>query len=533
MPSSVKRGIFTGQAQIDLAIVENSKIRHPWDEDVINAILNLTEDLDELHIIPHPMQLQRIGHLIPILHHIPKAIFSKADTYSLLTHPDTTRVISLSSGTLKESSFLGIEACALIKPDRDNSALLPSGLSEWIEVRDQLFSKETITAFSQNKNIPELNFSNKNDMMELIESTFGENKRTLMTTPNYEEAPRLSAGLRYDVVSGKIFHDILHFGWSSVEDWGVWSDGPIAELNFKISSHSGTTLTLKGLTFGRKIGEKYFSPIVTAQVVVDGKTCAAHFAYNDSAWDLTSEIPPSLQDTAVYVHFFVSGACSPRLLSINDDPRKIGLGLTEVTLSKANVTAAIDGQHQDSNYYVNAHREIRGYQENNWMMPFTRALLKYKFDTIVECAAGNGEFAETLAPHVKNYWALDWAPSYLVPYSAPNLHYLRWDAYQDALPDGNLACSADFLEHIREQQLDDVLGNILRAAPNQFHVIACYDDYHSHLTIKPANWWLDRFINVSKAISHKNQNWQLLDWPLRDSSRPIAIVTNFLTDLEK
>lgn len=526
-PSSLRRGIFTGQAQIDLALVENGQLRHAWDDDILKSIADLTEDLDEFYVLPHPGQRQLIGHLVPMLQKIPKVILSSAQTYTLLTHPDTKRAVSLSSGTLKEAAFFGIDTAALITPDRDNAAFLPKSIGEWTEVNDQLFDCDTLLAFAENRALSE---KRPQSVVEtgLIASALGENQHQLLTAAHFRETPTLSSGLRYDVTSGATFNGLLQFGWSHPEDWGVWSDGQVAALSFRCSVEAESKLTINGIMFGREAGSYRFAPIVTCRVTASGQDCDAQFIHDRNGWKLVATLPKDLVNATVFVHFFIVGACSPRLLSVNADPRKIAIGLKTIGISQTTAETSGTHQHQDSGYYLKAHREIQGYQENNWMMPFAGQLLDRNFQSIVECASGNGEFAETMAPHVQTYWALDWAPSPLVPYSVPHLRYQRWDAYQDKVPSADLACSADFLEHIRENALDRVLVNILGAAHCQFHVIACYDDYHSHLTIEEPAWWLDRLKAVSKSMGQENQNWRLIDWPLRDPQRPVAIVTNFL-----
>jgi predicted SAM-dependent methyltransferase len=50
-------------------------------------------------------------------------------------------------------------------------------------------------------------------------------------------------------------------------------------------------------------------------------------------------------------------------------------------------------------------------------------------------------------------------------------------------------CSADVLEHIPGSAIDSVISKLTRAGRLQFHVIACYDDGHSHLAVySPATW---------------------------------------------
>lgn len=526
IPRGTRRGLFLGQSQLDLSIIENGKIRRPFDSDLVQKIRKHSEDLDELHVLTHPGAATRLGHLLPLLDLVPNAVLGASGAYSMFLHSDTVRAISLSSGTLREAAFLGIEAVPLMLPDRDNSQVLPECLSDWTEVTDDLFSLSSIKAFASSQP-PSSALILRQGPSELVEAALGRNINTLASAPDIVDLPTLQAGVSYEISERSGFGDIRQFGWSHLEDWGVWSDGQAAALAFRMDADSKTILRLNGKVFRVKSNAYDHSPDVQVKLRIDGKEYPVSTSFSKDSWQANAELPASLKHCVVCIHFFITGACSPRTFSISEDVRKLGIGLQSLELVQRVSAPKLDVQTQDAAYYCKAHHSIAGYRENNWMTPFARPLRAVGLNSIVECAVGNGEFAELMAPHVKTYWALDWASSHLVPYSTPNVRYMHWDAYKDEVPSADLACSADFLEHIREEDLDRVLKKILEAALRQFHVIACYDDFHSHLTVQDPDWWFKRVKAVSEVGKLDAEKWRILPWAHRDPDRPVVILSNF------
>jgi hypothetical protein len=471
-----------------------------------------------------------MGHLLPLIDALPNALISGSNTYGMLSHPDTVRAISLSSGTLAEASLLGLEAQALILPDRDNRACLPAGLTDWIEVDDALFSPATLAAFVTGSahETPALRGAG------LIEARMGASLNTLANAQSILQAPHLQPGRSYALGtnggSGPASLGCLQFGWSSPEPWGVWSEGQVASLAFRITSGAPCRLILTGSLFHHQLADYPFRPDIEACVSVGGHACPVTLQVLETDWQVTVDLSDALTDVPVFVHFLIAGACAPSLLGVNTDRRKLGLGLHGIEIAQGPNDHARQTQTQNAVDYSGAHRDIDGYRENNWMAPYARPLRALGLNSVIECACGNGEFSEVLAPNVTRFYAMDWAASPFLPHSTPGFQHLHWDAYTDTLPKADLLCSADFLEHIREAQMDAVLGRMLSAAPRQFHVIACYDDYHSHLTIEPPEWWLARLMQIARDLGLPS-DWQLMNWAQRDAERSVAVVCNFVPEL--
>lgn len=92
---------------------------------------------------------------------------------------------------------------------------------------------------------------------------------------------------------------------------------------------------------------------------------------------------------------------------------------------------------------------------------------------------------------------------------------LRFDEYDPAIPgkDGmptfaDLVVSSDVLEHIEPDRLDAVLGHLRALARKAVFVVVSLKDSNkvladgrnAHLIIRPAKWWLKRFVQAGFTI---------------------------------
>lgn len=147
----------------------------------------------------------------------------------------------------------------------------------------------------------------------------------------------------------------------------------------------------------------------------------------------------------------------------------------------------------NATFYQRLHREDHLYQENNWLLDDIDKIAETGCDTIVELGTGNGLFARSIAGYVRSVIAIDWAKSPLMSNLPSNCSFIQADISGDDLPRADLMCSADVLEHIPYEKLQHAVGRWVNLAPLQHHIIACYDDGHSHLTVMPPGFWLYLF----------------------------------------
>lgn len=517
-------GLFFGQTEVDLALVQDGRLVKTSDHDVLSSIRELTGDLEELHVIQHPNQRSRYGSLVPLLTRIPHSILSKAGGYAALTEYSGARCISLSSGMLAEAAILGHATHALIRPDCDNKELLPQSLGDWIDVDDRVLgslSMELLRGDTLSNATPE-------DRRISVVGTISEDP--VIRSDSFDVVPRLIVGYGPITFVEEGFHEtLLQAGWHRCESWGVWSSDNLACIAFRMDEIGLAKMVLRGTLFSVNAGDFICRPVFSCHLKTADQIKVVDVHFDDDFWVVETELEVFTSQQLVILVFSIAGASSPTDLGVGLDARKLGIGL--VSLSVERTMAFDDGSRElrvapDRHYYELLHASMSAYQDNNWLVPYASFIISFGFDTVVECAAGNGAFADALSPFVDRYVALDWAPSPLFPFSSPNVFFKVWDAYVDEVLNGDLVCSADFFEHLEDSCLDSILRRVLSAAPKHFHIVACYDDGHSHVTIRPADWWLNRFKMIASEIGLVDE-FDLLCWSYRDNGhRPVAILSN-------
>ena len=143
-------------------------------------------------------------------------------------------------------------------------------------------------------------------------------------------------------------------------------------------------------------------------------------------------------------------------------------------------------------FYDRQHEDV-DYRRNNWLLEELPTLGLSRSWTVIEVGCGNGHFLRAASPQVTKVIGVDWATSPELGNLPDNVQVLRADVATDPIPSGDLVCSADVLEHFSPSDLDRVIAKLARAGRYQHHVIACYDDGHSHLSILPPAAWLALF----------------------------------------
>jgi len=174
----------------------------------------------------------------------------------------------------------------------------------------------------------------------------------------------------------------------------------------------------------------------------------------------------------------------------------------------------------NAEYYQNIHDNDVKFQQNNWLLPYLNILTNTGANSIREIGCGNGSFIKEAAKSVPIAIGLDWAHS---PKLANNssIQFVQEDITVADLDHVDLNCSADVLEHIPYSKLLSTIEKLNQSALANFHVIACYDDGHSHLSIFEPSEWLYMFKKF-------DPNYRIVDIKLRnnDINKVICVITN-------
>jgi len=177
---------------------------------------------------------------------------------------------------------------------------------------------------------------------------------------------------------------------------------------------------------------------------------------------------------------------------------------------------------REAGYYQSLHDQNNGYQVNNWMVPEAADILRHEPRHVVEIGCGNGRFLHAIAGRVEKVTGLDFARSPKLSTDLPNnVQFIQADVTVGEIPAADLICSADVLEHLSRDDVLRIIERLHEKSLINYHVIACYDDGHSHMTIEPPAWWLYAFKRLSTDYRIKDIR------PRRGSSKQlVCVITN-------
>jgi translation elongation factor EF-1beta len=139
--------------------------------------------------------------------------------------------------------------------------------------------------------------------------------------------------IRYEPRGTSSFERLLGFGWSDVEDWGVWSCDRVATLNLHVDPALCDTHVLK------LYGEAFVNP-QHPQVLVEAfvnSTLATRRVINEPGDDEVLQIPLRAinRDGGAVIRLAIDSPISPQACDLNDDSRELGFGLKAISLEPA------------------------------------------------------------------------------------------------------------------------------------------------------------------------------------------------------
>jgi len=190
-------------------------------------------------------------------------------------------------------------------------------------------------------------------------------------------------------------------------------------------------------------------------------------------------------------------------------------------LNRAGPQTARQAQSFSPDYYQALHLSDSGFQQNNWLLPYLELFRRTDIGSLREVGCGNGAFLAAAREFVPRVIGVDWARSPLLP-QGPGIEFVQADITQAALEAVDINCSADVLEHLPFEKLPQALAALHASAGVNFHVVACYDDGHSHLSIFEPDEWLYLFRQHSP-------NYRLIDVVARhnDPRKLVCTITNW------
>lgn len=164
-------------------------------------------------------------------------------------------------------------------------------------------------------------------------------------------------------------------------------------------------------------------------------------------------------------------------------------------------------------------KEYRKYSPSECHVPLFLAQAKHKEgDTVIEFGCGTGRAGLALANAGLNVTLLDFAANCLdddvrkaCEQHPEKLRFVQQDLLQPLPFYARYGYCCDVLEHIREEDVELALANVLSSAQHCFFSIATVqDDFGEvfdmgplHLTVRPMKWWLEKIEQMGGRV-----HWQ-------------------------
>jgi hypothetical protein len=145
---------------------------------------------------------------------------------------------------------------------------------------------------------------------------------------------KVRPGDKYEIQALK---SILGNGWSQIESWGVWSEGPVSSLLFEMASFGKRDVILE-IEAHPFLTESHTSSQVDV-FVNNVKVKVLNFRFESPNRTLTVEFSSSLCDAesnTCEIQFKTRNPKSPASLGLSQDERLLGIGLTSVSFNLKN-----------------------------------------------------------------------------------------------------------------------------------------------------------------------------------------------------
>ena len=139
------------------------------------------------------------------------------------------------------------------------------------------------------------------------------------------------AGTTLSFVKGQATFSYLERGWSTLEDWGVWSNDHASTLTFPVTNE------LRGVAFTMNAFLTSVTPVQRIGVSFNGIPVGVFQLSKASDNLLEIELPAAVRDSiaengALTVRFDLKSAIIPRDLGLGSDDRMLAIGLKTIAL---------------------------------------------------------------------------------------------------------------------------------------------------------------------------------------------------------
>jgi hypothetical protein len=148
------------------------------------------------------------------------------------------------------------------------------------------------------------------------------------------DRPRVKPNQPIEFVAGAGSALFLDWGWSGLEDWGVWSIGSQSALSFSVDSELRKRPVR--LTAQLRTVVNPTTPTIATTVEANGHELAVwQFDAQNATGSFEAILPPNVwssDDGGVTIRFYIDKPLSPAEIGLSNDPRPLGIGLESLTV---------------------------------------------------------------------------------------------------------------------------------------------------------------------------------------------------------
>lgn len=164
----------------------------------------------------------------------------------------------------------------------------------------------------------------------LCKYNLDKNEWTIIEKP--QPLPPLSLGKRMLFNISGSGPDYLVNGWSHPESWGVWSDGQKAMIALPVSLVRPRSILIEAFPLLSSTHTKQ-----NVEILVDGHLAAKLSLTDEGTREFEIQVPESITEDQgltkpIFLVFILPDAARPKDIGINDDTRKLALGLVALTI---------------------------------------------------------------------------------------------------------------------------------------------------------------------------------------------------------
>jgi hypothetical protein len=315
--------VFVAQTELDASLVADAAIARVRPHLArLGARIGFGE---RLLLKPHPFGTPHTD--LRTLHAaFPDSRVCDEAIYDLLTAPWVERIVTLSSSVAEEAVLFGKPVERLIVPDNHPSRLAPA----WSPPAriDARVSTRAFWARVLGETEPDDTGTPPAPLRRGLPQRWG-----YAGWPPSRPDRTLAPDQEHGFAQGESGGAFCAFGWSTPEDWGVWSEGELATLLFEpVQAPTGLRLTFRL--------QGFVPPGATPpRCVISLRPCGTRTAIAPGAepFDIDMLVTAAFCGGRgpIEVAFELEGLTSPAEAGVSDDARRLGVGLRRISARRA------------------------------------------------------------------------------------------------------------------------------------------------------------------------------------------------------